>query len=198
MYSRIIALVAALVVVVIASSALASTNGGVSTNPYPGSCDGKPVSFHLKRAKALIDTGYSKSRWEDKTPLKRSEKAGIYKHKFCIQIDKVRGQIEDYRKDAADSFKKFRKHKLSSTWPTPEQVGVSKSTLDQIAACESHGQSIDDSSGTYHGLFQFDLGTWGSVGGSGDPHEASEDEQYYRAALLYRKSGSSPWPVCGV
>ena len=51
--------------------------------------------------------------------------------------------------------------------------------------------------GSYHGLYQFDYGTWASVGGSGDPAAASPEEQTYRAALLYARSGSSAWPICG-
>jgi soluble lytic murein transglycosylase-like protein len=77
--------------------------------------------------------------------------------------------------------------------------GVSQSTLDAIAACESGGDpTAVDSSGTYYGLYQFDTGTWASVGGSGSPAEASPEEQSYRASLLYSRAGSSPWPVCGV
>jgi len=83
-------------------------------------------------------------------------------------------------------------------FPSPESVGVSSSTLEAIAACESGGDpTAVDSSGTYHGLYQFDYGTWASVGGSGDPASASAAEQTYRAALLYSQSGSSPWPICG-
>jgi hypothetical protein len=77
--------------------------------------------------------------------------------------------------------------------------GVSQSTLDAIAACESGGDpTAVDSSGTYYGLYQFDTGTWASVGGSGSPAAASPEEQSYRASLLYARAGSSPWPVCGV
>lgn len=76
--------------------------------------------------------------------------------------------------------------------------GVTPATLESIAACESGGDPTAVSSdGSYRGKFQFDLGTWESVGGSGDPAAAPEDEQDYRAALLYAQSGSSPWPVCG-
>ena len=76
--------------------------------------------------------------------------------------------------------------------------GVSQETLDAIGACESGGDPTAVSSdGSYRGKYQFDYGTWESVGGSGDPAEASEQEQDYRAALLYSQSGSSPWPVCG-
>lgn len=76
--------------------------------------------------------------------------------------------------------------------------GVSRETLDAIGACESGGDPTAVSSeGTYRGKYQFDRGTWESVGGSGDPAAAPEAEQDYRAALLYAQSGSSPWPVCG-
>jgi soluble lytic murein transglycosylase-like protein len=75
--------------------------------------------------------------------------------------------------------------------------GVSQSTLDAIGECESGGDPHAVSSGgTYRGKYQFDYGTWASVGGHGDPAAASEREQDYRAALLYERSGSSPWPVC--
>ena len=76
--------------------------------------------------------------------------------------------------------------------------GISMATLEAIAACESGGNPEAVSpEGTYMGLYQFDQGTWESVGGTGSPIEASAAEQTYRAALLYSESGSSPWPVCG-
>jgi TolA-binding protein len=76
--------------------------------------------------------------------------------------------------------------------------GVSLSTLEAIASCESGGDpTIVSADGTYRGKYQFDYGTWESMGGSGDPAAAPEAEQDYRAALLYAQSGSSPWPVCG-
>lgn len=70
--------------------------------------------------------------------------------------------------------------------------------LHAIARCESGGNPAAVSAGgTYRGLFQFDAGTWASVGGSGDPAAASSEEQYRRAAMLYARAGASPWPVCG-
>jgi hypothetical protein len=77
-------------------------------------------------------------------------------------------------------------------------TGVSMATLESIASCESGGDPTAVSSdGSYRGKYQFDYGTWESVGGSGDPAAAPEAEQDYRAALLYARSGSSPWPICG-
>ena len=82
-------------------------------------------------------------------------------------------------------------------FPTPEGVGVSSATLAAIASCESGGDpTVVSADGAYRGKYQFDYGTWASVGGSGDPAAATEAEQDYRAALLYASGGSSPWPNC--
>ena len=75
--------------------------------------------------------------------------------------------------------------------------GVSQATLEAIAACESGGDPTAVNAAGYYGKYQFDTGTWASVGGSGNPAEAPEAEQDYRASLLYSRAGSSPWPVCG-
>ena len=70
--------------------------------------------------------------------------------------------------------------------------------LQAIAACESGGDPTAVSAdGTYRGKYQFDRQTWAAVGGSGDPAAAPEAEQDRRAAILYARAGSSPWPVCG-
>ena len=84
--------------------------------------------------------------------------------------------------------------------PQPENgmlEGVSIATLESIAACESGGDPTAVNAAGYYGKYQFDEGTWASVGGSGNPAEAPEAEQDYRAALLYAQAGASPWPVCG-
>ena len=104
------------------------------------------------------------------------------------------------RDGIADLRKKVAAAKAEAAQPDFGPVaGVSQSTLDAIAACESGGDpTAVDSTGTYFGKYQFDTGTWASVGGSGSPADASEAEQDYRASLLYSRAGSSPWPVCGV
>ena len=70
--------------------------------------------------------------------------------------------------------------------------------LEAIAACESGGNpAAIGGGGAYRGKYQFDYGTWASVGGSGDPAAAPEAEQDARAAALLSRSGTLPWPVCG-
>ena len=73
-----------------------------------------------------------------------------------------------------------------------------RAALQQIAACESHGNPrAIGGGGAYRGKYQFSFGTWASVGGKGDPARASEREQDRRAAMLLTRSGSGHWPVCG-
>ncbi|MEU7134729.1 ubiquitin-like domain-containing protein [Streptomyces sp. NPDC046261] len=67
-----------------------------------------------------------------------------------------------------------------------------------LARCEAGGRPhAVDPSGTYGGLYQFDVRTWHSLGGSGRPQDASAEEQTFRAKKLYISRGASPWPVCG-
>ena len=65
-----------------------------------------------------------------------------------------------------------------------------------LAACESSGNP-QARNGKYTGLYQFDVATWQSVGGSGEPGQASAAEQTLRARLLYAARGRAPWPECG-
>jgi peptidoglycan endopeptidase LytE len=67
-----------------------------------------------------------------------------------------------------------------------------------LRACESSGNyRVVSSNGLWHGAYQFTVGTWQGVGGSGLPELASRAEQDLRALLLWRDRGWSPWPVCG-
>ncbi len=67
-----------------------------------------------------------------------------------------------------------------------------------LANCESGGNpTAVGGSGSYFGLYQFSLGAWHSVGGTGSPIDASPAEQTYRAKLLYLQRGAGAWPYCG-
>lgn len=101
-------------------------------------------------------------------------------------------------------------HSRVRSHPIPEIVQVGTTPRPQyapyhdglnwsaLAQCESGGNPRSVSgNGEYRGLYQFTYGAWASVGGQGDPIDASSNEQTYRAQLLYRRSGDSVWPVCG-
>jgi hypothetical protein len=102
----------------------------------------------------------------------------------------------------ADNAKKARARKKARRTGGAQGASNGGATtppqLQAIAACESGGNPrAIGGGGAFRGKYQFDYGTWASVGGSGDPAAAPEAEQDQRAAMLYARSGSSPWPVCG-
>jgi len=84
----------------------------------------------------------------------------------------------------------------------PDNLSVAAASLDPrlaaIAQCESGGDpKAHSADGRYHGKYQFSRSTWRTVGGRGNPADASEAEQDRRAAVLLRRDGTKPWPVCG-
>jgi hypothetical protein len=103
--------------------------------------------------------------------------------------EKLRGRIETLQ----------RRIREKQRWGNlPPVTPAERGKLRRIAQCESGGNPrAVGGGGRYRGLFQFDYGTWRSVGGKGDPAAASVEEQYRRAALLMRKRGTAPWPHCG-
>jgi len=75
--------------------------------------------------------------------------------------------------------------------PTPEQWAA-------LRMCESSNRTNAVSrTGKYRGLYQFDLPTWKSVGGVGDPAQATRAEQHRRASILHSERGWQSWFTCG-
>jgi hypothetical protein len=169
-----IALLGAVAALASPATALAAHHGG---GGEVGVADAHPVALApllqpVARFERLVHTTAARFRVEHREAVRRERRAAARKA--------AREQREEREKFA--------------TLPG----GVSIETLESIAACESGGDpEAVSSEGTYRGKYQFDQGTWESVGGHGDPAAAPEDEQDYRAALLYSRAGSSPWPICG-
>jgi uncharacterized protein YabE (DUF348 family) len=65
-----------------------------------------------------------------------------------------------------------------------------------LAKCESGGNPRAVNPSGYYGLYQFSLATWHSVGGTGNPIDATPAEQTHRAEILYNKAGAGQW-TCG-
>ncbi|HXH80647.1 resuscitation-promoting factor [Nocardioides sp.] len=107
------------------------------------------------------------------------------------------GEPESFRVVARKIVREPRPRRVlvgREPWSVPGADGLNWAAL---ARCESGGNPRAVNPAGYYGLYQFSVGTWNSVGGSGMPHHASADEQTYRAKLLYASRGRSPWPHCG-
>lgn len=76
----------------------------------------------------------------------------------------------------------------------PITGGIPESVWVALAQCESGGRpSVISAGGRFHGLYQFSVATWRSVGGEGLPSQASPEEQRYRAVRLQARSGWGQW-----
>lgn len=85
----------------------------------------------------------------------------------------------------------------SASAPSYSGGGGAGGNLASIRACESGGNYSTNTGNGYYGAYQFDQQTWNSVGGSGNPADASPSEQDARAQALIAQRGTSPWPNCG-
>ncbi|HJS83816.1 MAG TPA: transglycosylase family protein [Nitrososphaera sp.] len=66
-----------------------------------------------------------------------------------------------------------------------------------LARCESGGNPrAIGGGGRYFGAFQFSLGTWRSVGGTGNPIDHPYETQLAFAKKLQARSGWGQWPHC--
>ena len=82
-----------------------------------------------------------------------------------------------------------------STAEIKAMLGGPGSKWYQIAECESNfnPRAVNQSNNAHFGLFQFKLATWQSMGGSGNPIDASPREQFDRAKKLQAQEGWGQW-----
>jgi uncharacterized protein YabE (DUF348 family) len=121
-------------------------------------------------------------------------------------------QVTRYRVTVVDGVEASREVLATAVTvpPVTEQVTVGTKPRPEVAPtadglnwaalakCESGGnpRAVNNSGPGYYGLYQFAVSTWRSVGGSGNPVDASPDEQTARAQMLYNKGGAGQWG-CG-
>jgi hypothetical protein len=119
-------------------------------------------------------------------------------------------QVTRYRVTVVDGVETSREvlDTAVTVAPVTEQVSVGTKerprlspTADglnwaALARCESGGNPRAVNPAGYYGLYQFSVSTWRSVGGSGNPVDASPAEQTARAQTLYNKAGAGQWG-CG-
>ena len=125
------------------------------------------------------------------TPAAAAALAADNVHKSKSSTPLATNALQKLAHDAQTAAK--RKHRKRR-----HHAAAVPAALKAIAACESHGNPrAVGGGGAFRGKYQFDYGTWASVGGHGDPAAAPESEQDRRAAVLYAREGTTPWPVCG-
>jgi len=142
-----------------------------------------------RREADAVDEGFS-------GPAERRRLRGEAPTELREEITDAKGDIRAAREAAREAAEAAE---AAQAVPAAAPAGTAASpTLEAIAACESGGDpGAIGGGGLYRGKYQFDVSTWASVGGTGDPAAAPEAEQDARAAALYAREGAAPWPVCG-
>ncbi|KNB54419.1 resuscitation-promoting factor [Streptomyces caatingaensis] len=151
-----------------------------------------------------IPIDYATERHDDPTLTKGTEvvaqrgEPGLERVTYALRS--VNGVRQKPRKISSEIVRKPRTQIVKvGTKAVPTTVqGAEGLNWHALAQCEAGGRpDAVDPSGTYGGLYQFDVHTWQSLGGSGRPQDATAEEQTHRAKKLYVRRGASPWPVCG-
>jgi nucleoid-associated protein YgaU len=74
---------------------------------------------------------------------------------------------------------------------------ASATNWDAIAQCESSGNWNTSTGNGYYGGLQFSQSTWRAYGGTGNPANASREQQIAVAERVLQGQGIGAWPVCG-
>lgn len=114
----------------------------------------------------------------------------LYQAKLAAEEAARQAEAEKARLAAIEA------QKLASA---PQITPVASNGLNWAALrqCESGGDYANKKNPKYRGAYQFSYATWQTVGGTGDPADASPAEQDMRAQMLYDRAGPGQWPVCG-
>jgi hypothetical protein len=170
-----------------APAALAAAAGSDSADPPAPTGLRAPLNGHASAAGLLHDAGRARLEREQ-VALARRYDALTGRHTATRAGAQVH-RISPPGLRSANSALRARVRELDVPIPP---------VLHRIAECESHQDPhAIGGGGSFRGLLQFTRGTWAGVGGKGDPAAAPREEQLRRGAILLRRSGSSPWPVCG-
>ena len=67
---------------------------------------------------------------------------------------------------------------------------------DSVAECESGSDWSANTGNGFYGGLQFTIEGWNGVDGTGQPDQASRNEQIMRAEMLEELQGFEAWPNC--
>mgnify|MGYP000017534967 FL=1 len=84
---------------------------------------------------------------------------------------------------------------LATLGAVPAQAAP-ESDWDKLAQCESSGNWAIDSGNGFYGGLQFTQSTWSSFGGTGQPQDASREQQIAVAENVLAGQGWGAWPAC--
>jgi hypothetical protein len=156
------------------------------------------IRHHAGTTEALLDRLSELRDQADLDIIRAVESAD----RIRLELDLVDIELAQLDQDESDAEEML---KIAEAWDRAE-VAIAQGPYgfapedrwEALRFCESsHDYTNISPSGAYRGAYQFDLETWETVGGTGDPAAAPPAEQDARARELYARRGDQPWPICG-
>lgn len=166
----------------------------VPASSHAQSCDGKSVSFHRHRARAIIKIAFDVGRYPDRTPAKAGEKRSWRSHKLCIHISKVRTEIAKFQDHHAAKYEKAYQNNWCAPHPAPDGGGCWVIPETCVEAESGGSWTSHNPTSPARGPYQLNQ--------HGEPWPVttrSQAMEHHRiAAGLYASQGLGPWvaPEC--
>lgn len=183
-----IASTAALVAIFMAGAAEARPL--VEKNNANGLCHGEDRFYSLSDHKSLTKRAFKDADLDDKHKTRHKVMKDCHRG-GAETPEKMERQWDRGKNDWNAEFLYERRWAALSA--------ADKAWARSTSSCESDYPSQHDSSGTFHGGFQFMLSTWQSapLSPGGDPHYYPWTTQAVVAVALKNQDGAGHWPVCG-
>ena len=165
--------------------------------------EGDDIGDHLFRAELLagnvVDTADAIQEYED-----LQAQADDTSIELAEAVDDIQAGIEEAGADIGRAARAAERARVELSaaeamvsYNASGHRDPGEGAWERLRFCESGGVYTTNTGNGFYGAYQFDLQTWQSMGGTGQPSAAPYWEQDLRAKALFWARGAQPWPVCG-
>jgi uncharacterized protein YabE (DUF348 family) len=173
----------------VAANSVPADGETISINRITGTTETKQVSLPFQTTKVNDSTQYVGT-----SSVKTQGVDGEETVTYAVLV--VNGAKQS-PKQISESVTKQPVNEVLSVGTKALPTSASSLNWTALATCESGDTPSENTGNGFYGMYQFTIGTWDSLGGSGLPSDASAATQTALAEKLYTEAGSGQWPVCG-
>lgn len=182
---------------------VAKANESERARVVEATCDDRGVTFHMERAREILDHGYRHARWDERRIITRSENRRWRAHRDCLSEREKRERINTYKHRVAASREDWRRRRELEfrRRHTPYDCGSHGhfAIPCAIVHCESRFDfQAKNRWSTAGGAYQIIDSTWYRNGGKRydsryPAAKASPREQHVVARRVWEREGRGSW-----
>lgn len=156
-----------------------------SASVHRATTDGKAVSWHVHRAKALFDSAYEPEKGHpDRQAIEAAQG-----HRRAIRIQKVRRELGEFRAKVKAKWEAARF--AASVTPFEGPDGRHYAIPYEVVYCETGVRNVSPYG--YYALVDWDNPTWGAHAFAPTAYQATFEQQSIVAHRMYAMFGLGPW-----